>query len=402
MRAGSQPRDRSYHWLLQSPMLTGCITGDKHWRHAAVATSSGHRHEFAPWKHVDVDEKASLQLLRTLRPGKTKAALELVLSGGMLTGSRTNRTRGHPYDLCPAGCQEVDDDVHRFWRCPRWNRSRAGLEVSEATHHHILSLTSGWFPQGHEHDMSHILRCQRHMIRVVLDSTSDFHQRRRDHFRPGHLEDDHRPDLGEEQDEQQDQTDDDLDMGVRGNHDSDNDDGDHDDDHLRNPRPDDNERARRIRGDSGVGALPEAGMHERHRAPPRGDARALPMRADRDGVGGGWNRARPPRVNGRMEDIPLPAHVHKGVRRLRQIPGYERGLLLCKNCGAVGAQMRTQQFLNKHTVCVGTGDAPPGYAPLTVFERRLIQEAGYEVPPPAKKRKGVPRAVPVSHSDEFD
>ena len=34
--------------------------------------------------------------------------------------------------------------------------------------------------------------------------------------------------------------------------------------------------------------------------------------------------------------------------------------LVFRDCGAVGAQMRAQQFLNEHTVCVGTRNAPPG------------------------------------------
>ena len=116
------------------------------------------------------------------------------------------------------------------------------------------------------------------------------------------------------------------------------------------------------------------------------------MNQNREGPGGhgGVVPPLPPRLRQRNEVEILPDWVRTGIRRIPALPHYQRELISCKKCGAVGARSRLAQFLRKHNPCLGgVGDVEPSFLPLSVFEERLLRDSGTEWPelPPNKRRR---------------
>ena len=326
-------------------------------RDTSVSSFSGHRHELRLLRTVQVDQNKTFRLLRNMQPGKERAALEIGLTGGLLTNSRTKRAQGPPHTHCPWGCPHEDSEVHRYWHCPRWSWSRNTLEWVNEDTPELLRMV-GWVPIDSPLGLTAIASIQRHMMRVILGSTADFHQNRRRDFEP------------------------DVD-----------DNGDDDHDGMR--RPDEPGRADEPNAAMG---MPQ-GPNDMQLAPDG----AIPREQER-GPGGYGEPAPPcpPRLRHREIPEQLPEHIRAGVRRIPSLPHYRRELLACRRCGAIGARLRLTQFLRKHDPCAGgVGDVYPGFSPLTVFEERLLRDAGTEIPaaPPNKRRRKV--LEPRHHVDDW-
>ena len=112
--------------------------------------------------------------MKTLPPGKEKAALQVAMSGGMITRFRTFQKHGPPKTDCPYGCDAPDSDVHRFWECARWADKRGDLATLVKDLPTITRCT-GWFLRDHDVPYSVVSRVQRFMLNVVLALTRDFH-----------------------------------------------------------------------------------------------------------------------------------------------------------------------------------------------------------------------------------
>ena len=322
-------------------------------REASVGTFSGHRHEFRLLRGIQTDQTLTFRLQRRMAPGREKAALEVALMGGLLTNGRTQRHKGPPHNQCPWGCPTEDTEEHRYWYCPQWQWSRNMLDWVTADVPAITRLV-GWIPTGYPIGPAGIAATQRHMMRVVLGSTTDFQNRRRRDFEPDY---------------------DDLGRGDNGD----------DDDHDGPPRHGDGE----LREDGPVEGIGRVRLDSN---PSSANAPIGPSIHDRNGLGGHGVVVPelPPRLRQPNLSEPLPDHIRTGIRRIPALPHYQRALVSCKKCGAVGARTRLAQLLRKHNSCVGgVGDVGPVYLPLSVFEERLLRDSGTEwpEPPPNKRRR---------------
>ena len=138
-----------------------------HLRLSSVAMGAGHRHEYRNVKWMSLDEALSLKLLRSTKPGKLKAALEVLLSGGLLTRGRSEGRKGPPHNHCQWGCQVEDTEQHRYWHCPTWSASRGDLCDLVGDLPSITRCT-GWFITNSGFTPAFAVRVQRHMATVVL------------------------------------------------------------------------------------------------------------------------------------------------------------------------------------------------------------------------------------------
>ena len=319
-----------------------------------AALSAGHRHEFKDLKTMLIDEKITFYLLRATKPGRAKAALEVALSGGLLTRTRTAHSKGPDEKKCPWGCSSEDSDLHRYWTCPRWQASRGDL-AEQVKDLPMISRAAGWFCVDSGCPLSLVLRVQRHMMFVVQSSSRDFCNITRGKFDPG-----------------SDQIEAPLDLGT----------GEMDE------------------GASAAGvsdATPAVAAASSWATPGIDDIQGGTGLADRtpgsisvpneQGVGG-WNLRTAPRLREIPNSPALPSHVRHGRRTLQGIEGYHRDILHCTRCGMLGSAFRTAQFLKKHLGCPPGPFLAPVSHELTVYEKRLLADAGLPLPPP-KKRRGL-------------
>ena len=332
-------------------------------KHSAIASAAAHRHEFGDLRNAALDFDGSLKLYRTLKAGRQRAYLELALAGGMLTNERMHRHRGVPWTSCPYGCDTPDTEIHRFWGCPRWAASREGLGWAEALP--PLTKCTGWFLKGHECSSVQIFALQRHLGRVIADATAQYHSRNRQPFGDyGSLE--VQPDTCDGNDDGQDcGGEGDVGGGV--------------------PPP---------------GAVASAGGHPCGAGFAALGGGALPVpppvresqvdEEDGSGVGNKQNQDSGGHDGGakNQEQNRVPEHIHFGVRRLHGVPAYKRELVACRVCSKVGARCRLQHFIKRHEVCAGgVWGARPEHTSLTLYEKRLLSDAGIDTSFPASKKR---------------
>ena len=173
---GPRPGGTKEHALWQHTWRT-------HLRQLVGALSAGHRHEFKELKSMMIDEKLTFHLLRHTKPGRDRAAIEVALSGGLLTKARTAHSKGPREKACQWGCGVEDSDHHRYWSCTRWQASRGNLAelIQELPD---ITKSVGWFCVDSGCSLSFVLRVQRHMAHVVQTSTRDFQTMSRGKYDP--------------------------------------------------------------------------------------------------------------------------------------------------------------------------------------------------------------------------
>ena len=150
------------------------------WRRAlrtgALSTAVVHRHEYRELTNQELDVPASTTLLRSLLPSRDRSYVELALAGGMITNAKCQRHRGPPHTLCNYDCGVPDTDLHRFWECPHWRRTRPVLGQLWDTLPEITKCT-GWATLQHPVPAGLLLAIQRHLAAVIKGSTSDYQAR---------------------------------------------------------------------------------------------------------------------------------------------------------------------------------------------------------------------------------
>ena len=354
----SDPKDRQKHLHCCRNLL----------RQSALIASVTHRHEFGDFRTRAIDFEGTLKLYRKCGSGRFRAALEVVLSGGMHTRERMMRNKGAPHINCPR-CGVPDTEVHRYWSCPVWNASRTPLFWVDDTIP-VVTRCTGWFMVGRSHSELQITQLQRHMARVVLDSTKAFHE--------GIAR------MEQQQDETIDPSED------QNNPSPDSNTLDDDDDPVRDSA-DGNILEHSLGSctalpsrDSAGGVRATCGSGCRPTSQTTGD--------DRDSEADDYRRNRGSRMGGvgvhTETPLRIPDFIRVAIRKLPAIPSYRRDIVSCKKCGQVGSKARIARFIQKHSDCGGGSlDAEPLHTPLTLWEKRLLEDAGISLQYPASKKR---------------
>ena len=82
---------------------------------ALVRMRNAHRREFGAGQQMRFDFVRATVLYRRIENPKDKALLEVILSGGMLTGARLHAKNPAVSETCPLCGDGVDTELHRFW-----------------------------------------------------------------------------------------------------------------------------------------------------------------------------------------------------------------------------------------------------------------------------------------------
>ena len=110
-----------------------------------------------------------------MESGQQKTALEVAFAGGLFTQDRAMRRAAQAKRMCTCSLHEFDNDIHRYWRCPKWARTRPIMEDWPPVDH--LTLHTGLIPLCSSLRQDQILLIQRHLIEVVLANSIEHRAR---------------------------------------------------------------------------------------------------------------------------------------------------------------------------------------------------------------------------------
>ena len=299
---------------------------------SALRKGTAHRSDFANLEGVSVDWPKTLKWHHGfVGIPSHRTALELVLTGGMLTNDRVHRRAARKSDQnCPWGCRRKDTQIHRFWSCRRFSELRQVWNVSDQGLEQITKCC-GIFPQSDDLCQSRVLRIQGYMSAVMREAAADSYRDKHGQERAFHW--------GEASLEEQDTEH--CDSGVRG-------------------RP------------AGVGSGSRSG-HEtgRKEQTSRGHIQArvlgvtVPMPSKK-------KQGRPKADRG-----PLPPHIVQFFRKdgntLTSLAS-----LRCVNCGGVGLATHTSRFVTRHLGCTETECRHTVKRRLTVAEAKALSDKAGE------------------------
>ena len=148
------------------------------WREALsdVLTRQGtaHRSDFSNLAGQRIDWTSTLKWHHNFFGGAGhKTALELVLTGGMLTNSKVyGRDKDSAKRWCPWGCRVEDTPSHRYWACRRFRVLRKKWHI---TQNELSQITRccGIFPLSRAQDVGLISRVQGFMSAVMMEAAHD-------------------------------------------------------------------------------------------------------------------------------------------------------------------------------------------------------------------------------------
>ena len=133
-----------------------------------------HREDCQHLALESVNWEASLKYHRALSAHpRLRTALEVVLSGGMLTARRLNKRRGRKLQMCPHGCNVPDSPHHRYWICGHWEPQRRAWKLPPVP---PLMQDLGLVPASSELGSDEIRRVQAYMCTIVLESAEQHRQ----------------------------------------------------------------------------------------------------------------------------------------------------------------------------------------------------------------------------------
>ena len=239
----------------------------------------------------------------SLPAGKLRAALEVVLSGALLTRHRVSRTKDPA--TCSCSCGGIDAEWHRYWECTKHVASHNGVRSLIPRLPSITQLT-GVMPLGCSLTLAEVAKIQKHMLDVVI-ATSEAHLV---------------VDLGEQFDHA-------LQSQVLDSDSHSHDPSDLTGDPLAADASDDVTRPHQ----SG-----NTRYHDMCKLAGLGAIQPLPPLSQ-------------DAVDSLQEDPPPYPHIVRGVRRLHGDNHYIRRLLKCKICGFVASEAHQQGFYAKHADC---------------------------------------------------
>ena len=130
-----------------------------------------HRREFRPLLHLNVDYAKTLAWYRALEPGKTKATLRVIMTGGVLTGDRAARHKGQVGDCLLCGAPE-DNEIHRYWQCPAVAEQRK--KVQHLRPAHPTTEITGVYTQGDTATAMEVMEVQKFMVLVTVMFTQAY------------------------------------------------------------------------------------------------------------------------------------------------------------------------------------------------------------------------------------
>ena len=145
----------------------------KTWQHRwrgmlrqACSRGWSYRREFRQLGSHYVDDDTTLWWHHRIEDPQHQRALEIALSGGMLTGTREYKHLEPEEQSCE--CGQLDTDYHRYWTCGLTGHLREQLTYTHFLDWPYVTLVTGWKLQGHEAPYWALLQLQRHLTRVVL------------------------------------------------------------------------------------------------------------------------------------------------------------------------------------------------------------------------------------------
>ena len=141
---------------------------------AELQQRASHRRDYAGADQLVLEWESTLQLHKACKPSFERICLEMVFTGALLTPWRIDGKKNQCRHLGCSHCHApVDDDVHRFWECPRWSVSRS-LVPWKMRHSPLAPMRlAGIMSVGHTCTQVEVTLLQRHMCNVVADTIRD-------------------------------------------------------------------------------------------------------------------------------------------------------------------------------------------------------------------------------------
>ena len=109
-----------------------------------------------------------------LRPA-FRAALEVVLAGGLLTEDRLHRTQKRSLRHCPRCRGQLDTPAHRFWRCTKWSVLRSRW-IDSQWNIPAMTRAAGLVPRTALLNQTIFEQIQTHMAYAVMESAEHHRQ----------------------------------------------------------------------------------------------------------------------------------------------------------------------------------------------------------------------------------